>query len=173
MGARSLTEAVVDAGPLIHLHEVGALDLLAVLDRLHVPDAVWHEAFERHHVPEAAVHRQSMVIRHDVAADLPRFAARPELAALHRGELECLLVCTAGGPSTLLTDDLAVRRVAKSLGLTPVGSLGVVVRAYRDGEIDVAAAEARIERLYSVSSLYVTRAIVELAIAKIREWRES
>jgi len=34
---------VCDAGPLIHLDEIDALDLLADFPRVLVPDAVWRE----------------------------------------------------------------------------------------------------------------------------------
>jgi predicted nucleic acid-binding protein len=61
-----------------------------------------------------------------------------------------------------------VRDAAKDLGLTPIGSLGVVVRAYREGRISLADTERHISDLYTVSSLFVTRAIVELAIEQLR-----
>ncbi len=73
------------------------------------------------------------------------------------------------GVPILLTDDLAVRDAAKRLGLTPVGSLGVIVRAYRLGHIILTQAEHRIAALYDASSLFVTRAIVELAIEQLHE----
>jgi len=44
---------VADAGPLIHLDELGCLDLLADFGAVVVPDAVWREV-ERHR-PRALV----------------------------------------------------------------------------------------------------------------------
>jgi predicted nucleic acid-binding protein len=69
----------------------------------------------------------------------------------------------------LLTDDLAVRRAAKALSLTPVGSLGVIAKAYRIGRISLAAAERHLRELYTVSSLFVTQTIVDLAIERLRD----
>jgi predicted nucleic acid-binding protein len=71
--------------------------------------------------------------------------------------------------TVLLTDDLAVREAAKRLRLTPVGSLGVIVRAYRVGQLSLADAERHLTDLYAVSSLFVTQAIVELAIEQLRK----
>jgi predicted nucleic acid-binding protein len=68
----------------------------------------------------------------------------------------------------LLTDDLAVRDTARRFGLIPVGSLGVVVRAYRVGDISLEDAEQHLADLYDVNSLFVTRAIVDLAIEQLR-----
>lgn len=42
MGHGELT-AVVDAGPLIHLFEIGCLQFLNHFDALYLPDAVWGE----------------------------------------------------------------------------------------------------------------------------------
>lgn len=69
--------------------------------------------------------------------------------------------------SLILTDDLAVRDVSKRLALAPIGSLGIVVRAYRQSLITLADAEHAINQLYDVSSLFVTRAIVDLAIEQL------
>lgn len=69
--------------------------------------------------------------------------------------------------SPLLTDDLAVRYRAKSLGLTPVGSLGIVVRAYHLDAISREAAVSKIQALQDISSLFVTPAIVALAIGQL------
>ncbi len=45
---------VCDAGPLIHLDEVGALDLLTDFADVLVPEAVWQEV--KHHRPAALIH---------------------------------------------------------------------------------------------------------------------
>ena len=34
---------VADAGPIIHLDELGCLDVLADFDKVYVPEAVWQE----------------------------------------------------------------------------------------------------------------------------------
>jgi hypothetical protein len=47
--------------------------------------------------------------------------------------------------------------------------LGVIVRAYRVGQLSLADAERHLTDLYAVSSLFVTRAIVELAIEQLRK----
>lgn len=168
MGIRRLSEPVVDAGPLIHLAEIDALDVLSIFDRIHIPNAVWDEAVIRHAVPAEAVERACDVVRHSVEMEAERYAVEAGLQSLQRGERECLYVCDDQRLGLLLTDDLAVRRRASTLGLTPVGSLGVIVRAFRLNRIDFSTAEERIEALHSVSSLFVTRALVDIAIVQLR-----
>lgn len=168
MGARRADIAVADAGPLIHLYEIGCLSLLRIFEALHLPDAVWKKTVEQQRVEAAEVLGLGNVRRHTLLqAQVSRFIRENDLKELQAGEAECLHLCKLTGAPILLTDDLAVREAAKRLHLKPVGSLGIVVRAYRLGHIALADAERHIADLYDVSSLFVTRAIVELAIEQL------
>jgi len=105
---------VCDAGPLIHLDEVGALDLLADFAEVLVPEAVWREVAK--HRPVALTH-PGMTLRRIV----PRMEVSPELESLaqvfslHTGEWEALRVAMEHRPGLLLTDDTAARLAAGSL----------------------------------------------------------
>ena len=161
--------AVADAGPFIHLAEVNCLSFLNVFTRLHVPETVWSEIARQPQITNADFSRVTNVQRHNLSrTEVARFVAENHLGELHSGEQECLFLCKQIGASILLTDDLATRDVAKQVNLTPVGSLGVVVRAYRAGRISLGDAERHLGELYENSSLFVTRAIVELAIEQLR-----
>ena len=172
MGAGGIS-AVSDAGPLIHLAEVDCLPLLSIFESLHIPDAVWSETVEPGRTPLADVLRLDNVQRHTLSqAEVARFIEENSLGELHVGERECLYLCQQIGVPILLTDDLAVRETVKGLNLIPVGSLGIAVRAYRMGHISLAEAEHHIIELYDVSSLFVTRAIVELAIEQLYRYAD-
>lgn len=158
--------AVADAGPLIHLAEIDCLSLLAVFPELHVPEGVWLEV-ER---PSSIRTELTFAKRHVLAQDeVQKFTAEHGLGKLQAGERESLLLCVRISASVLLTDDLAVRRAAKDLALTPVGSLGVIARAHRMGRISAEVAERLLRQLDTASSLYVTPAIVDLAIERLRD----
>lgn len=170
MGTGRVSPAVADAGPIIHLSEIGSLSLLRVFERLHIPDAVWAETVEAGRVRAAEALVLDNVQRHTLPrTKVTRFVHERRLLDLHAGERECLFLCQQICVPLLLTDDLAVRKAAKNLGLTPVGSLGVLVKAYRLGHVSLAEAEHLIANLYDVSTLFVTRAIVELAIEQLHE----
>ena len=170
MGTGAVNIAVADAGPLIHLAEIGYLPLLSIFDILHIPDAVWSETVRQDRIPQGDVLGLDIVQRHHLSqSEVMRFVQEWGLEDLQNGERECLCFCRQVGVSVLLTDDLAVREAAKRLHLIPVGSLGIVVRAYRVGHISLAKAERYITDLYDVSSLFVTRAIVELAIEELHK----
>jgi predicted nucleic acid-binding protein len=169
VGAEELTSAVADAGPLIHLSEIGGLALLRIFETLHIPDAVWMETVEQGRVARQDIVGLRSVRRHTLPqSDVSRFTQENGLNALHDGERECLCLCTQSGVSILLTDDLAVREAAKRLNFTPVGSLGIVIKAYQLGRVSLTDAESHMTDLYDVSSLFVTKVIVELAIERLR-----
>ncbi|TLD43582.1 MAG: hypothetical protein JETT_0013 [Candidatus Jettenia ecosi] len=92
---------------------------------------------------------------------ISEFTHKEKLEKLHSGEIECLYLCRQINLPILLTDDLAVREAAKSLQITPIGSLGIVIKAYKNGKISLAEAERYISDLYDISSLFVTRAIAQ------------
>lgn len=170
MGAGRVKAAVADAGPLIHLTEIRCFWLLKIFEALHIPDAVWSETVRQNRVPRVDVSRLNNVHQHTLPqGEVTRFVQENGLADLHAGECECLYLCQRIGVPILLTDDLAVREAAKHLKLTPVGSLGIVVKAYQLGHIALADAEHHIAALHDVSSLFVTRTIVELAIKQLHK----
>ena len=164
MGAGGLT-AVADTGPLIHLAEIDHLPLLSTFDPLHVPNAVWREA-ER---PATIRPGLALARRHEIEArEVSQFAAGKKLERLQAGELEGLYLCSQLRVPIILTDDLAVREAARDLALQPIGSLGIIAHAFRAGRIARQVAEQALVDLYDVSSLFVTRTIVDLAIERLR-----
>jgi predicted nucleic acid-binding protein len=170
LGAREVAGAVVDSGPLIHLSEAGCLGLLPVFAPTYAPGEVWSEVAGQGYVPERDL-LDSGLAREPHPADIGSFLASENLGHLDRGEQECLCLCRRLGISVLLTDDLAARDAAKALSITPVGSLGVIVRAYHVGRISMVEGEALLRRLQEATSLFVTPTIVDLAIEQLRLWK--
>lgn len=169
MGHGKLRRAVLDAGPLIHLTEIGCLRLLTVFENLCIPHAVWLETVGQNRVsPDDLAEAPNLVQQSVPRSELKDFIEKNSLIELHLGEQECLCLCKKQDISTILTDDMAVRDAAHRLNLVPVGSLGIVVVAYKHGLVSRHDAELRIANLYDVSSLFVTRDIVDLAIAELR-----
>jgi predicted nucleic acid-binding protein len=161
--------AVADAGPLIHLTEIGCLPILSIFGDLHVPEAVWAETVGCDRTSGEDLFKSSNVKRHTIPReDITNFIEKNNLKDLHSGECECLFLSKQINVPILLTDDLAVREAAKNLKLVPVGSLGIVAKAYHLGKISMADAQHHILNLYEVSSLFVTKVIVEMAIDQLQ-----
>lgn len=157
MGAGEL-KAAADAGPLIHLAEIGCLRFLNGFDALHVPDAVWLETVAKGRISRTDLSNLQNIQRHSLTeSDVEQFVKENNLSELHTGEQECLHVCVTKHISMLLTDDMAVRDAARRLHIVPVGSLGIVVSAFKREELTLQEAEDYIADLYDISSLFVTR----------------
>jgi predicted nucleic acid-binding protein len=168
MGAGAGVSAVADSGPLIHLHEIGRLPLLGIFQSVHLTGAVWEETIEAGRAQEAALRSAASIRRHCLDPEETRhFVQTNNLSHLQPGELECLFLCMQVRMPLLLTDDLAARDAAKRLGVRPVGSLGVIIRACHVGRIALPEAEACLERLFQTSSLFVTRVLIDLAIEQL------
>jgi predicted nucleic acid-binding protein len=91
----------------------------------------------------------------------------PGRAKLHAGELDCLALCAQHPGTAFLTDDLDARDAAKKMGIEVHGSVGVVVRAYRGGRLKRPQAERVLRDLGSISSLFVTPELIEIAIEQL------
>ena len=160
--------AVVDAGPVIHLFEIGALDLLAGWRQLLMPEAVWEETVAVRRVTAQAIDDLDNV--HVVGVDkkeIMKFVRVFRLENLQRGEVEGLFLCKTKHVSLFFTDDFAAREAAKRLGIQPVGSLGIIVKAYHLGRLSRSEAENRLRSLHRVSSLFVTYELIEFAIRQL------
>ena len=160
---------VTDAGPVIHLLEIGCLHFLDIFDTVYLPAAVWQETVESGRVAAQQIEQLRSIQRIQVPGSTAGFVLAHNLTHLHFGEQACLHLCEQLGLKLLLTDDLAVRQVAKQRGITPVGSLGMVVRAYRLGIISLDEAEEYLNDLYTTSTLFVTRAIIDIAIGQLKK----
>ncbi len=169
-----MNHAVADAGPLIHLAEIGCLDLLSIVGHLHVPREVWSETVGRSRLDADQLLNLGTIKRHELpAVEITRFVEEHGLEGLHAGEIEGFCLCRKLRIPIILTDDLAVREAARRLSVIPIGSLGVVARAFRDSRITLPQAESFVRDLDRVSSLYVTPEIVELALRQIRTWNRA
>lgn len=169
MGNGKLKAAVVDAGPLIHLAEISCFRLLRAFGTLWVPHAVWLETAEQNRLSQNDLSEEPNILQYSAPQfEVAQFVRENNLTELHAGERECLYLCREKGITTLLTDDLAVRDAAQRLNLVPVGSLGIVVMAYKRKDISLQHAERYIADLYDESSLFVTRDIADMAIEQLR-----
>jgi len=169
MGASQL-EAIADAGPLIHLTEIGRLSLLSIFTQIHIPNAVWSETVSQGRVPADDLHELQNITRYALSQQaVADFILDNNLAHLHSGECECLYLCQQINIFTLLTDDLSAREAAKKLNRQPVGSLGIIVKAYKMGRLSLPLAEQYLHELYMTSTLFVTKAIVNIAIQQLHQ----
>jgi len=162
-----LSIVVCDTGPILHLHQAGALNVLAGAADVVIPGAVQDELRElipgwRRRKPRwLLVRRLSSEQRKD---PIIRQLAR-ELGA---GEAEAITLARLLDADWLLTDDAEARAIAQLVGLEVHGSLGVVLWGAATGRLAEAEANDALNRLRR-SSLWISTAVFEEARRALRK----
>lgn len=130
-----MSDLVVNASPLIFLGNSGRLELLRNLgDRILVPEPVHREVVASGHCDRAAA-----AVSGAQWLELVSVATVPQSVAawdLGPGESSVIALGLENRNARLVIDDLAARKCAIALGVGLVGTLGVVVAAYRRKEIE-------------------------------------
>lgn len=142
---------VADTGPLLHLHQAGAIQLLPQIGEVFIPSVV-------------VVELQSFV-----SAMPPDWVKVPPLSPsaerraddwvradlLHVGEAHALALALERTPDWFLTDDAAARLMAESLNIETHGSIGILLWAAANELVKVAEARALFDNLEK-SSLWMS-----------------
>lgn len=164
--------AVADAGPFIHLAEIGAEDAFRIFARVLVPEPVARELRTRPGGPGAALLARAPSRVIDLSATenqaCEQHSLRYEVSLV---DASVLAVARARNFGIVATDDLQLRDAAKQMGLQPVGTIGILLRAASRGIVKRAAAEGALDAILTRSSLFVTRELVEEARSALRRMR--
>lgn len=136
---------VSDTSPLLFLAKLDRLDLLEqTIGQITAPDAVFREIQQRRDLASQKIEdaRQSWLKARTVTD-----TALVEVlqADLDKGEAEVIALAFELQTDRVLMDDLDGRRLARRIGLTPVGTLGVLLGARQTGRVPSLRAE--IEKL--------------------------
>ena len=155
---------VVDASPLILLTRIGRLDLLRE-DQVTVPESVLGEIEAGSGLDQTASILKAGGTHFDIVPDL---VVPPELVlwSLGRGETQVLARCLAGSGREAVLDDRAARRCARSLGILTTGTVGLVLRAKKRGQLH--QARPVVEDLVS-AGLYLTAEVQEQVLGEVGE----
>ena len=168
MGESSAIQVICDAGPLIHLDELGCLDLLADFDPVLVPEAVWQEVAQ--HRPEALTRETVQLSLVSVTlSEQTGFITLLRSFSLDTGEQEALMLMRQWPDAMLLTDDAAARLVAEQIGILVHGTIGVLLRAIRRGLRTPEQVLALFSSLPQKSTLYIRQGLLHTVSARLRQ----
>jgi predicted nucleic acid-binding protein len=150
---------VCDTGPVLHLAEVGRLDMLSLVGTVVVPSAVAMELDS--HIAGWSLHRPDWIRIDALDPDADNQAlAWVASGILHPGEAESLALARQVGCDWYLTDDAAARIFASSIGLEVHGTVGVVLWAAGNGTLTKPQAETTLDQMAGESSLWISQRVL-------------
>lgn len=128
--SKESASVVCDAGPLIHLSELGCLSLLNDFADVLVPEQVWQEVVQHqtNALDESALDFQKVPVN---ISSTVSFQSLIKSLSLDYGEQAALSLMELNPDFIFLTDDAAARLAAVSLGYQVHGSIGILIRAIR------------------------------------------
>lgn len=156
---------VADAGPLIAFGRIGRLDLLPqVLGEVLVPESVTTECLADPNKPGARAIRVGFKERLLVKTPDPT-PTMPPFPVLDAGESAAIRLALRLSASVLI-DERAGRRIAGNLGLSVIGSAGVLIVAKKRGLI---ASVGTMLDLFARNGYHFSDALVRAALTRAGE----
>jgi predicted nucleic acid-binding protein len=133
--------AVINASPLIFLGKIGALNLLPKLfDEIVTTEGVKKEVLRKETAPEKIMLDQAFnTWLHIKKTHNPQLEKKISEFAIQKGEITVLVLAfellkIKKQPITII-DDRAAREIARTMGLTITGTIGIVLRSVKEGHI--------------------------------------
>ncbi len=158
-------KVVSNTGPFIHLNEISSIKILEIFGKILIPPEVKSE-LQKYKIN----YKRMKVINLDSKfKDVSLIFA--DKFFLDLGEAQAIALCLQEKIDYFLTDDLDARIVAKSNGIETHGTVGVILRAFREKMIDKGTTIKKVKELYEKSSLFITRNLVVKIIKEIEEFR--
>ena len=131
-----MRKVIVNSTPIIGLADIGRLDLLQqVYQQITIPQAVYDEIISPSVKKQVEENRQWIIVE-QIQDNSQKQMYR---AKLHAGEVEVMILAQEQKADLVILDDNAAKKTAKYLGLNVTGTLGVLLRAKREGYIEAVA----------------------------------
>ena len=161
-----MRKVVVNTTPLIALSHVGQLDILKKLyGEIIIPKAVYRElSVKIESACKKAVDRSLEWIRVENIKN--QMAKTMYKTQLHDGEVEVMILSKEIAADVVIIDDANAKKHAKYLGLPVTGTLGVLIKAKREGLIN----ELK-PILYQMTEngIYISQSLIELCLKQVGE----
>ena len=158
-----MRKVVVNTTPLIALSEIGELHLLRDLyGEVEIPNAVFEEIKSEPaytEVREASEWIHVVSVNNSDQKKLLR-------SRLHIGEVEVILYAKDSQADLVILDDKLARKTAKYMDLTITGTMGVIIKAKKEGHIQTV--KPIMDKLIR-NGLYVSDEVRELVLKAANE----
>ena len=160
------SKAVSNTGPILHLNEINLIKALDVF-QVYIAEEVKNE-----------LHRNKINVPKGIKLInlKPQFKDVAEILvnkfSLDLGESQSIALALQEKVNYFLTDDLDARTVANVHGIEAHGTVGLVLRAFREKVINKETAIKKVNELYTTSSLFITKELINRIITSINEFKK-
>ena len=165
---KSKIRVVCDAGPIIHLDELDCLDLLTDFQEILISDTIWKE-IKRYRPLDLKRSDLSFTlspVKYPISEILLTIC---RIFSLDAGETEALAIMENNPNTVFLTDDASARLVAKQMGFKVHGTIGILVRSIRRGQMKPEEVISIIKKIPIKSTLHIKPSLIEEVIFRIKK----
>ncbi len=150
--------AVADTGPPLHLAEIGEEGQLNIFGLVIISEQVKTELKQR----DVFDHIATMLGNHLVVESVTHSELDAQRVALsrfdvHQTDLSVAALAVRIAPELVLTDDLELRKGLEVQGCLVVGSIGVLIRAFKAGRLTKSELQTCLDQLFDGSTLYLSK----------------
>lgn len=151
--------AVSDTSCVRHLFEIGQEKTLTIFTTIYIPVQVKDELLAQgvwEGLEDSIL--ELFQIKSVAEREIETILTTMSSFDLHYADASVVVVAKEENPSAVLTDDLDLRKALESLRFTVVGSIGVLIRAFKQGRFGKNDLEAILNDLFTDSTLYLSKA---------------
>lgn len=162
---------VADTTPLSELYKIGHLDVLqSVYGHLIIPEAVSRELQRARTLPDLSkkVGQADWITVYPITRPDVLQALLDRHPFIHEGEAAAIALAQELDATRIILDDRRARQVAQAERLPLIGTVGVVLLAYRLGRITALQARVILDRLYGGTS-YISESLYYEATQQLRD----
>lgn len=159
---------VTDNGPIIHLSEIGQIECLNLFRPVCVPSLIYEEIKAKRGPGFGEIEGEVFEIKKIIKKDDNLIETFSEHYILSRPDASVLALAYRMGAEIVFTDDLDLRDAVKSRKMTPVGTIGILLRAYREGQLSNRKLNEALDDLLDRSSLFITKELIAQAKKAIK-----
>lgn len=158
---------ISNTGPIIHLSEIDAIKAFSIFKNILIPREVMKETIKnRFRVPRSIkVMRLEGKYKDYAQLIMDRYS-------LDSGEAHSIALAFQEKSGLFLTDDIEARTIAEIYDIEVHGTLGILLRAFRENIFDQNTVSKKIIKLYDSSSLFITKDLINYALAEIKKFNK-
>lgn len=167
MGESESKTAICDAGPIIHLDELNALELLSDFNPIIIPKTVQIEIIR--HRARALQHPEIVLDIIDIIHPLEeRLLVLSKALSIDKGEIEALSLMQKDTEAIFLTDDASARLVGEELGYKVHGTIGIILRSVRKRMRTPEEVVELLEAIPQKTTLFLRATLLREVIQKVK-----